>query len=117
MTSSKASLSFRPLHVLRHLSLIHRRQTPKLVPSNGHTHGTVQDMINLLGYSQLPRSLCSISIILPLMPFLGDFFYPETPSRNPADQVSETDGVNTDQIMGQVGEAGTPDASGVVGGG
>jgi len=77
-------------------------------------------MIDLLGYSQLPRSLCSISINLPLIPFYGGCFYPETPSRDPADQDStdsETDGINPDQTMKQVGGAETPGASGVVGDG
>ena len=109
-TNSRAALLFRPLHVLRHLSLVHRRQTPRRVSSNGHTHGPIQDMVNLLGYSQLPRSLCSISINLPLIPFYGDCFYPETPSRDPADQDSTDSETNAMT-------SGTLEAPGTVGGG
>ena len=101
--SSRAALSFQPLHVLRHLNLVHRRHTPRHNPSNTHPHGTVQDMINLLSYSQLPQSLSSVSINISLTPLYGNVFYPEMPSSDLAYQgstESAMDGINTEQAGG-----------------
>ena len=63
------ALSLQPLGHLKHLRLIHRLATPGFnTSSTGQPHPTVQDMVNLLTYSEIPKSLRRISITLSLKP-------------------------------------------------
>ena len=66
---STDALSLLPLGRLKHLRLIHRLATPGFnTVATGHPHPTVQDMINLLTYSEIPKTLRRISITLSLKP-------------------------------------------------
>ncbi|KAF9530215.1 hypothetical protein CPB83DRAFT_905488 [Crepidotus variabilis] len=71
VNKTKSALGFQSLPNIKHLRLIHRLHTPiysTLSSLNQAKHPTVQDMINLLTNSELPKSLKRISITLSVKP-------------------------------------------------